>query len=362
MGMNTTEHTRGVLVVGAGYAGLLAANRLAGRGAHVTLVNERDTFVDRIRLHEVIAGTRVPARAAPALRPLLRQGVELATGRAVAVGEDESGAWARLDDGRTLAAGHLLLCVGSGAGPGGWEWALDARDRIAALPPGGCVAVTGAGLTGLEVATEVAEARPDLAVTLADPAGIGRAFSDAGRRHLLRTLDRLGVRTASVAGQADATVDCTGLTVPGLAAGSGLPVTAGGAVIVDDLLRVDGRQRIWAAGDGAHVPSQPHLRMACATAAPMAAHAADQILRAVGGQPLRPVSIGFTGQCLSLGRGDGLLQPVGRDDSPRPWVLTGRAAAVTKEAVCRLAAAAPARWGRHYRGVAGPRTAAGKGR
>ena len=56
MGMNTTEHTRGVLVVGAGYAGLLAANRLAGRGAHVTLVNERDTFVDRIRLHEVIAG------------------------------------------------------------------------------------------------------------------------------------------------------------------------------------------------------------------------------------------------------------------------------------------------------------------
>ena len=76
MGMNTTEHTRGVLVVGAGYAGLLAANRLAGRGAHVTLVNERDTFVDRIRLHEVIAGTRVPAGLirpwAPRRRPSRR--------------------------------------------------------------------------------------------------------------------------------------------------------------------------------------------------------------------------------------------------------------------------------------------------
>ena len=52
-----------VIVIGAGYAGLLAANRLAARGRRVQLVSSTDGYVDRIRLHEYAAGRRVaPAR------------------------------------------------------------------------------------------------------------------------------------------------------------------------------------------------------------------------------------------------------------------------------------------------------------
>ena len=43
-----------VVVIGGGYAGVMAANRLTRRAdVAVTLVNPRPMFVDRIRLHHV---------------------------------------------------------------------------------------------------------------------------------------------------------------------------------------------------------------------------------------------------------------------------------------------------------------------
>ena len=47
-----------VVVIGGGYAGVLAANRLAvGGRLDITLVNPRPEFVERIRLHQLVAGT-----------------------------------------------------------------------------------------------------------------------------------------------------------------------------------------------------------------------------------------------------------------------------------------------------------------
>lgn len=373
MRMNAPEnhvHSH-VIVIGAGYAGLLAANRLAAKGARVTLVNDRDTFIDRIRLHEVIAGTRSVALTAPPLAPRLARGVELVTGRAVAVGETAGSAWVRLESDRavtpaaTISGDHLLLATGSGAGSGGWEWALDHRDRLAALPAGASVTVSGGGFTGIEVASEIAAARPDLRVSLNDPAGVGRGFSEAGRRHLLHAMQRLHVQIAGTPNDrvtADLTVDCRGLTLPTLSADSGLPVADDGAVIVEDVLQVRGTKRLWAAGDAARVVGQPHLRMACASAEPMAAQAADQIVRITRGEPLRPLSLGFVAQCLSLGRTDGLVQFVGRDDTPRERIWTGRPAAWAKAVVCWGAATVPARWSRHYAELSGPRTSAEPGK
>lgn len=56
-----TKHNSGrteVVVIGGGYAGVLAANRLTGRDdVAVTLVNPRPTFVERLRLHQLVAGS-----------------------------------------------------------------------------------------------------------------------------------------------------------------------------------------------------------------------------------------------------------------------------------------------------------------
>ncbi|WP_202872966.1 NAD-binding protein [Kribbella capetownensis] len=43
-----------IVVLGAGYSGMIAAKLAARRtGAPVTLVNARDTFVERVRMHQL---------------------------------------------------------------------------------------------------------------------------------------------------------------------------------------------------------------------------------------------------------------------------------------------------------------------
>src|ERR1700746_3537025 len=52
-----TPRTR-VVVVGGGYAGTLGPNRLRQRAdVDITLVNPRPVFVERIRLHQLVAET-----------------------------------------------------------------------------------------------------------------------------------------------------------------------------------------------------------------------------------------------------------------------------------------------------------------
>lgn len=56
-----------ILVLGGGYAGVMAALRLAGKTrrlqTEITLVNGLNHFVERLRLHETVVGkqTRQPA-------------------------------------------------------------------------------------------------------------------------------------------------------------------------------------------------------------------------------------------------------------------------------------------------------------
>ncbi len=70
-----------VVIVGGGYAGVLAANRIAGRAggaARVVLVSDREEFVHRVRLHELASGGAPPRYP---LSTLLRRGVEHVHGR-----------------------------------------------------------------------------------------------------------------------------------------------------------------------------------------------------------------------------------------------------------------------------------------
>jgi NADH dehydrogenase FAD-containing subunit len=61
-----SENQLQIVVLGAGYAGLLAALRLAGKtrgqGAVITLVNASDKFVERPRLHQFAANRFIAPR------------------------------------------------------------------------------------------------------------------------------------------------------------------------------------------------------------------------------------------------------------------------------------------------------------
>ena len=78
-----TDQRPHVVVIGGGYAGAVAANRLQqNAGVDITLVNPRPKFVQRLRLHQFAAGT---GDATADYGTLLGDGVHLVVGSATRV-------------------------------------------------------------------------------------------------------------------------------------------------------------------------------------------------------------------------------------------------------------------------------------
>lgn len=353
-----STHTQ-VVVVGGGYAGVLAANRLTQRDdLDVTLVNPRPVFVERIRLHQLVAGSD---DAVVDFADVLAPRVRLVVGSATRL--DLTGRRLELADGAALGFDHLVYAVGSGSAaatvPGaaehahrlaGLEEAERLRRALDATALDAPVTVVGAGPSGVETAAELAEA--GRSVTLVCGEVLNPYLHSRARRAVARRLAALGVRVLAGPGATatavtpDAvrlssgrllpsavTVWTAGFGVPDLAARSGLRTDALGRLLTDETLTSLNDDRVVAAGDSA-APSGHPFRMSCQAAGPLGAHAADTVLRRIAGEPPAPVALGFLGQCLSLGRGSGVFQLAHRDDTAGPLHLGGRPAARLKELVC----------------------------
>ena len=362
-----------IVVLGAGYTGAVAAGRLAKRlhrdDVTLTLVNPEADFVERVRLHQVAAGQDLAPR--PFDRVFAGTGVELKLARVAAVDVDRKAVTVDGAAGREeLAYDSLVYALGSGWNHGGVPGvaehahevssrpgALRLRERLAALEAGRPVVVVGGGLTGLEAATEIAEARPDLDVALVARGAFGDWLSEKGRGHLWKVARRLGVtvhehaavaavgadRVTTAAGDdipADVTVWTTGFAVHPLAEATGLELAADGRIAVDATMRSVSHPDVYAVGDAAMAlgPGDKPLRMSCASGVPMAWQAADALAARLTGAEVPRVGIRYAQQCVSLGRGEALIQFVTADDRAKEKALTGRFAARYKEFICKAAA------------------------
>src|SRR5690606_3884475 len=134
--MTSTPPLKTVIVAGAGYAGVLAANRLAGKlgdQARVLLVAPGRVLTDRIRLHEAAARGRPVEHA---LDKLLQRGVERVDARLVAVSPaPRTVTLERAGVLEELAYDALILALGSRfreAIPARSEHAFALRDPAAA--------------------------------------------------------------------------------------------------------------------------------------------------------------------------------------------------------------------------------------
>ncbi len=364
-----TENTNVVVVIGGGYAGTLAANRLQTRpDIDVTLVNPRAEFVERIRLHQMVAETgSATVEYTELLNPKTRLVVDAAT-------EIEPTARrVRLASGSELRYDYLIYAVGSTAAisaiPGAAEYAFRIaefehaerlRERLRDAHPDAPVCIVGGGLTGIETAAELAQQRAS--VTLVCGAELGPSLSEPGRRSVARQLARLGVRVLEGSAVAEvrefsvllddgrelpsaATVWTAGFGVPDLAARSGLSTDALGRLLTDETLTSVDDDRIVAAGDAAAPSGQP-LRMSCQAAGPLGAQAANTVLSRIAGDQPAVVSLAFVGQCISLGRKRATFQVSRTDDTPRRLYIGGRFAAAIKEQICRGTVSFIAREGR----------------
>ncbi|GIH61955.1 NAD(P)/FAD-dependent oxidoreductase [Microbispora siamensis] len=371
-----------IIVLGAGYTGAIAAGRLAKRlhreDVAITLVNAEPDFVERVRMHQLATGQDLKPR--PFSEMFAGTGVELRLAKVTGVDVDRktvtvvdangAGVITPESGAEELPYDTLVYALGSGwndqAVPGAAEHAyeiasrpgaLRLRERLARLGAGQTVVVVGGGLTGLEAATEIAEARPDLDVVLASGGGLGDWLSPKGREHLRKVFGRLGItvheHTTVTGVEADRVVTADGTAIPAavtvwttgfavhpIAKATALEVNGAGQIVVDGTMRSVSHPDVYAIGDAAMAmgPGNKPLRMSCASGTPAAWQAADAIAARLTGGKLPHAPIRYFNQCISLGRNEGLIQYVTADDRAVRAVLTGRLAAVYKELVCKSAA------------------------
>ena len=188
-----TQPSTRILVIGAGYAGLLFTMRLAGKVArqnvHIALVNESDTFTERPRLHQFATNQR---------GPMALSSTDAASKRTSSLFRDESPV-STLHTMRSLVVDqqhthqlkydYLVYALGSATDrktvPGVAEYAytlaasgpLSAAALRETLPSvqarHGHVVVSGGGATGIETAAEVASAYPHIKVHLVTQGSFG---------------------------------------------------------------------------------------------------------------------------------------------------------------------------------------------
>ncbi|MFF1410656.1 NAD(P)/FAD-dependent oxidoreductase [Streptomyces sp. NPDC058289] len=358
--MNQNKNTE-VVVIGGGYAGVMAANRLTQRGdVTVTLVNPRADFVHRVRLHQLVGGSDA---AVIAYRDVLAEGVRLLVDTVAHI--DADARTLALTSDATLAYDYLVYAVGSASAdptvPGAAQYAYpiatleDAqrlRPVLDAAPSTAAVTVVGAGPTGIETAAELAE--QGRAVTLVCGGVLGPYLHARGRRSVAARLARLGVtvldgpgtKVTAVTGDtvhlADGrnlptlvTIWTAGFAVPDLAVRSGLTTDALGRLLTDETLTSVDDAHIVAAGDSA-TPSGMPLRMSCQAAMPMGARAADTVLARIADEQPATLNQPFAAQCISLGRNAGIFQFANRLDAAVWFNINGTLGAKLKETVCKV--------------------------
>lgn len=361
----STNQTHEIVILGAGYTGMLAAAGLAQRTrrqpVRITLVNPSARFTERLRMHQIAAGQELANHNIPDI--LEGSGVEFHQG--AATGIDTAARTVALDDGATLAYDTLVYALGSSTDtstvPGVEDHAWTLNDprlarrfslkltEIAAA--GGTVTVCGAGLTGIEAATEIAESYPDLTVTMISNGEPGAMMGEKARAHLNRALDRLGivrkigVKATKVLPDAvrldtgelvasDLTLWTTGVRVSQLAAQAGIETDARGLIVTDATLRSVSHPEIHAIGDAAAVRmAWGQIHGTCQSGMPTAAYTAAAIARLLKGKTVKPFRFGYFHQPVSLGRKDAVIQFTNADDTPKRWYLKGRAAMAYKESV-----------------------------
>jgi NADH dehydrogenase len=357
---DTVAENTDVVVIGGGYAGVMAANRLTQRDdVTVTLVNPRPTFVERIRLHQLVGGSD---DAVVDYRDVLAEGIRLVVDTVTRINAAERAVTLQVGD--PLGYDYLIYAVGSGSPdpsvPGAAEFAyptasLEEAQRLRSVidraPETATVTVVGGGPLGIETAAELAELSRTVTLVCGDQ--LGPYLHPRGRRSVAKGLSKLGVTVLDGPGAkvtrvtrdavqlsdgrellSTVTVWTAGFGVPDLAGRSGLSTDAVGRLLTDETLTSVDDERIVATGDAA-APSDLPLRMSCQAALPLGSHAADTVLsRIAGGQPA-DFNRGIAAMCISLGRRAGVFQLAHRDDTAM-WIhLSGRLGAKVKESACK---------------------------
>lgn len=365
-----------VLVLGSGFAGLWAALGAARRldelgvapgTVDVTVISSQPYHDIRVRNYEAdLSPCRIPLQ--DLLDPV---GVGHIT--ADVTGIDADFKTVTTADGKTHRYDRLVLAVGSKVVkpdlPGLAEFGFDVdtfdgatalqahiRGLGAADPASACAVVVGAGLTGIETASE-------LPAMLADALGpgvtsrvilvdrnpyVGSDMGESARPVIEEALSQnkveavtgtgvtaVGKRSVTLSSgeviPAATVVWCAGMRANALTAELGVACDALGRLPVDDYLRVEGVDGVFAAGDVAAARmDDDHLSvMSCQHGRPMGRYAGYNVVSDLLGAPMLSLRIPWYVTVLDLGPA-GAVYTEGWD---RKVVSRGAEAKATKRVI-----------------------------
>lgn len=344
-----------ILIIGGGFAGFwaaLAARRVAGSRAGVTLVSPEPALVMRPRLYEAR-----PERLAVDLEPLLRK-VDVGFVRGEASRLDTAAKAVTLAAGDRLAYDRLVVATGSrmrrppvpGAAAAfsvdtqaeaiAFDRRLAEIARDVAEPT---IAVVGAGFTGIELALELrdrleahgaAGAAERLRIVLVDRAEtVGPELGPGPRPAIEAALDaagvelRLGATVQALAADrvsfaddsvlfaddsvlaADAVVLATGMAAAPFAAQVPGARDQLGRVVVDTALRAPAAPEVFVAGDAAAADTGDGHRalQSCQHAGQLGRVAGENAARDLLGLPPVPYTQLRYVTCLDLGRSGAVI-------------------------------------------------------
>jgi NADH:quinone reductase (non-electrogenic) len=355
----------GVLVVGGGFAGGYVARLLGRQGA--TIVSPENFMLYTPMLPEAASGTLEPRHTVVPLRQMCPH-AELVLGRVTAIDEERRAAQVETPDAGTFDIAYEQLVLALGAVPRtfpvpglaehglGFKDLADAihlRNRVlreleaadAELAPEAMTrhlsfVFVGAGYAGVEALAELSDLATDAlrwyprlrdvpqrwVLVDAAPkilAEIPPRLGDYAAKELTRRGVEIHVSTTLVSFDGDEAVLANGVRVPShtlvwtagvkaspLLGPFGMPLDDRGRVRVDSLLRVDGRERVWALGDCAAVPNEMTPGQFDPPTCQHALRQARRLAKNLQGEP-QPYGYRMLGQVATLGRYKGIADVMG---------------------------------------------------
>lgn len=363
---NATEALRpyDVVILGAGYAGLIAALRLGRRkwGLRIALINPRDQFLERVRLQESIVAPVTPR--IPSISAFLAgMTVEFIRGDVTSLDANRRRIRMSFDaHEREIAFDRAIYALGSNidvsnvSGVAEHAYRLEPGDGLRSADALRLrlqqhsdrrmrVLAVGGGATAIEAAGEIKTAWPDAEVTMISLSRCGDFKGPHVEKAVRTELARLGinlidgesvseVRSTEAITATGRSILCDiciwagGMRSSPIAHSAGMAVDAKGRIWVDPNLRSISHPHILAVGDAAHpiAPTGAPYRLSALAAGASGAYAADVILTQSAKRPLpEPFSFSTLAQAIAVGR-FGVIFPLDADDKQVLFILKGRTA------------------------------------
>ncbi|MEM7115432.1 MAG: FAD-dependent oxidoreductase [Chloroflexota bacterium] len=298
-----------VLIIGGGFAGVAAAQKLAESGVAVTLVDRKNYF-------EVTFGTLRNVADPKSLGNTLRKRFsDFIKGDFVQAGiESMSEQEATLTSGESIRFNKAIIASGSryptlplAKSHSAFDYAgrnqelLDAHQSLAAAKS---VLVIGGGLVGVEFAGDIADVFPDKEVTLAHasaalldgskPKAQRKALEQLMARGVMVKFNRRFAKDGDVYRcsisdetiQPDVAYLCVGMVPNTEFLQAELPniLNDRGLIKVDANMKVEGYENLYAVGDCSTADSRKHGYLACL----QGAHVADVLINLAVGKTSKP--------------------------------------------------------------------------